>query len=136
MDRIETGGGVFSVDRERTRRYYTANEVCDCTYCQLFQRRVRAAYPELAAYLERFGVELDRPDETGPIELEDRILYFFAGYTVCGSILQPPAEETVTAGGKPLRIEFEEGFQFPNNQEGEYFSITVCDLALPKDGEE
>lgn len=133
MEKLEINGTVFSFDPEKTREYYRTNEVCDCADCLLFRDTVRNLYPELAAYLARFGIDIARPDETGPIDLEDGILYTFAGYTVCGSAPEGADEEiSIAADGKTLKLTLGTGFQFPNNQKEEYFSLTVYDLYLPR----
>ncbi len=133
MEKLEINGTVFSFDPEKTREYYRTNEVCDCADCLLFRDTVRNLYPELAAYLARFGIDIARPDETGPIDLEDGILYTFAGYTVCGSAPEGADEDiSIDVGGKMLQLDFGAGFQFPNSQKEEYFSLTVYDLFIPE----
>ncbi len=133
MEKLEINGTVFSFDPEKTREYYRTNEVCDCAYCLQFRHTVRDSYPELAAYLARFGIDIARPDETGPIDLEDGILYTFAGYTVCGSAPEGADEDiSIDVDGKTLQLDFGAGFQFPNSQKEEYFSLTVYDLYLPR----
>lgn len=133
MEKLEINGTVFSFDPEKTREYYRTNEVCDCAYCLQFRHTVRDSYPELAAYLARFGIDIARPDETGPIDLEDGILYTFAGYTVCGSAPEGADEDiSIDVDGKTLQLDFGAGFQFPNSQKEEYFSLTVYDLFIPE----
>ena len=133
MEKLENNGTVFTFDPEKTREYYRTNEICDCADCLLFRHTVRDLYPELTEYLARFGIDIARPDETGPIDLEDGILYSFAGYTVCGSAPEGADEEiSIAADGKTLKLTLGTGFQFPNNQMEEYFSLTVYDLYLPR----
>ena len=133
MEKLEINGTVFSFDPEKTREYYRTNEVCDCADCLLFRDTVRNLYPKLAAYLARFGIDIARPDETGPIDLEDGILYTFAGYTICGSAPEGADEDiSIDVDGKTLQLDFGAGFQFPNSQKEEYFSLTVYDLFIPE----
>ncbi|MBQ6292776.1 MAG: hypothetical protein IJK77_02725 [Lachnospiraceae bacterium] len=135
MEKLEINGTEFTFDVEKTREYYKSNEVCDCAYCLQFRHTVRNLYPELAAYLARFGIDIARPDETGPVDLEESILYYFVGYTVCGSGSAPEGadeEISIAADGKTLKLTLGTGFQFPNNQKEEYFSLTVYDLYLPR----
>ncbi len=133
MEKLEINGTEFTFDVEKTREYYKSNEVCDCADCLLFRRTVRDLYPELAEYLARFGIDIARPDETGPVDLEESILYYFVGYTVCGSAPERADEEiSIAADGKTLKLTLGTGFQFPNNQKEEYFSLTVYDLYLPR----
>ncbi|MBQ9823372.1 MAG: hypothetical protein IJM63_02665 [Solobacterium sp.] len=133
MEEIRVNGRVFAVDREKTERYYRSNTLCDCEDCRLFQRRIRERYPVLTEYLALFGIDVSRPDETAPVSLGDGVLYIMSGYTVCGYIVN--AETDQVSDHEQLIIEFEEGFQFPNEQEGEYFSVTVNELKLPFDEE-
>lgn len=133
MEEIRLNGNVFAVGREKTERYYRSNTLCDCKDCRLFQRRIREKYPALTAYLAHLGIDAARPDETAPVSLADGVLYIMSGYTVCGHIVS--AEKDTLADREQHSIEFEEGFQFPNEQEGEYFSVTVNELKLPFDEE-
>ncbi len=75
MEKLKINKAEFTFDAEKTREYYRSNEVCDCADCLLFRNTVRRVYPELAEYLTRFGIDIARPDETGPVGLEDRVLY-------------------------------------------------------------
>jgi len=133
MEEIKVNGRLFVTDREKTERYYRSNTLCDCGDCRLFQRRIRERYPVLTEYLEQFGIDVSRPDETAPVSLGDGVMYIMSGYTVCGHIVS--AETDTVSDCEELTVEFEEGFQFPNEQEGEYFSVTVNELKLPLDEE-
>ena len=133
MEKLEINGTIFTFDLEKTRDYYRTNEVCDCADCLLFRRTVRHLYAELVEHLARFGIDIARPDETGPVDREDSILYYFVGYTVCGSVPEGADEEiSIAADGKTLTATLGTGFQFPNNQREEYFALTVYDLYLPR----
>ena len=47
-------------DLEKTRAYYrnfSSENICDCDYCQNYCARVKAAYPEVARYLDSLGVD-------------------------------------------------------------------------------
>ena len=47
-------------DLEKTRAYYRnlgPENICDCAYCQNYCARVKAAYPEVARYLDSLGVD-------------------------------------------------------------------------------
>ena len=77
------------MDIEKTRRYYarlTDADVCDCAYCRNYVKEIRAAYPELDAYADQLGIDLEKPLETIPVEpAEGRILYSGAQYVVLGA---------------------------------------------------
>lgn len=136
MEIIEINGNTFLVDLARTRAYYTSNEICDCADCRRFQSVVRANYPKLAEFFERFGIDISHPDETGSIDAEDRIEYSFAGYTVCGSILRLTNETITVIDSAPLTVYFDKGFAFPNGQTGDYFSIIVGGISLVRNQED
>lgn len=79
----------MSIDTEKTKRYYThlsRNNLCDCAYCQNYYRQVKSAYPEVAVYLSDLGVDIEKPFETMPLEIENGNLEYCAcQYIVCGS---------------------------------------------------
>ncbi len=58
------------MDIERTRAYYaalTAEDLCGCDSCRNFYQEVRAAYPETAAFLDGWGVAIEKPFESFPL---------------------------------------------------------------------
>ncbi len=72
----------------RNRAYYAAlgeEELCDCGYCVNFRRRIREAEPQAAAYLAALGVDIAKPFETSPIELEGEVEYLSCDYVVLGA---------------------------------------------------
>ncbi len=74
---------------ERNRAYYAQlpfGALCDCAYCRNYYSQVKAAYPEVTAYLQRFGVDIEKPFETSPLEPENGYLTYCAcQYIVFGS---------------------------------------------------
>lgn len=78
------------MDAEKTRAFYSklsSQDICDCTYCQNYIRRVRAAYPAAADYLSHLGVDIEKPLETMPLEPDEAGKLEYAGpqYIVCGT---------------------------------------------------
>ena len=78
------------INIEKTREYYshlTNDDLCQCDYCKNYSKEIRAAYPAVAEYLEKFGVEIEKPFETMPLEPNDKgiIEYICAQYIVKGS---------------------------------------------------
>ena len=58
--REEEEEAVMKPDLEKTRAYYhnfSSENICDCDYCQNYCARVKAAYPEVARYLDSLGVD-------------------------------------------------------------------------------
>lgn len=77
------------MNAEKTRQYYaslTEADICDCAYCQNYIREIRAAYPELAAYLDQLGVDIEKPFETIPVApVNDMMFYSGVQYVVLGA---------------------------------------------------
>jgi hypothetical protein len=74
----------------KTREYYKSlpdKELCDCAYCKNFYMQVKEVYPKIASHLEALGVDITKPFETSPFNLEDEgvIGYMPAEYVVFGS---------------------------------------------------
>ena len=78
------------INIEKAREYYshlTNDDLCQCDYCKNYSKEIRAAYPAVAEYLEKFGVEIEKPFETMPLDPDDEgiIEYIGAQYIVKGS---------------------------------------------------
>ena len=78
------------MDIEKTREYYKnypREDTCSCEYCQNLIDEIRGAYPELAAFLDSIGVDIERPFEASlPYEHEKGVWLFpFVQYLVVGS---------------------------------------------------
>ena len=78
------------INIEKTREYYshlTNDDLCQCDYCKNYSKEIRAAYPEVAEYLEKLGFEIEKPFETMPLDPDDEgiIEYIGAQYIVKGS---------------------------------------------------
>jgi len=131
MLNIERDGFSFLVDLEKTKEYYRNSTLCECEYCQYFHTHIPGRFPELEAFLEEFGIVAAKPDETIPYDNGDSYSYDFAGYTVCGKILNAPSDGIRIEGEKSFTVFCDEGFVFPNEQTEDYFSFSVCDIELP-----
>ena len=77
------------MDFEGTKRYYeqlTKEDMCRCEYCRTYVKAVRTSLPRLAAYLERLGVDIEKPFEVIPLdETADSMEYLAVQYVVIGS---------------------------------------------------
>ena len=71
---------------EKTRDFYkTYDDLCDCAYCRNYIREVKKAYPDLVTFLDKIGVDIEKPFETMPGEPESgHIEYFGVQYIVIG----------------------------------------------------
>ncbi len=75
---------------EKTKAFYrqiTEHDLCSCAYCQTYRREVKAAYPNVAAYLSRLGVDIEKPFEIMPLDLDESgmLEYLCAQYIVYGT---------------------------------------------------
>ena len=71
---------------EKTRDFYkTYDDLCDCAYCRNYIREIKKAYPDLVAFLDKIGVDVEKPFETMPGEPENNFIeYFGVQYLVMG----------------------------------------------------
>lgn len=71
---------------EKTRDYYkTYDDLCDCAYCRNYIREIKKSYPDLVAFLDKIGVDVEKPFETMPGEPENNFIeYFGVQYLVMG----------------------------------------------------
>ena len=132
MTTIQKNGYAFSVDREKTEQYYRTHTLCDCVDCRNYYAQVKTQFPQLDAFLSEFGVDIARPDETMSVELEGRVEYLNVDYTVCGRIQTIGEGEIMLQDGRLLHMAVTEGFASPNEQTGDYFTISVTGLELAK----
>ena len=80
----------MKADIEKTRDYYHnlgPENICGCDYCQNYCARVKAAYPEVARYLDSLGVDIEKPFEIFlPEPMADGALeYPICQYIIFGS---------------------------------------------------
>ena len=133
MTEIKIDNYLFSVDIEKTKEYYQNKSLCECEYCQYFHSNISGRFPKLETLLAKFGIDITKPDETAPIELDGEYDYTFVGYTVCGTVLTISEYEIDIQDNRFISISVYKGFSFPNSQKGEYFSFDVFGISLPCD---
>ena len=77
------------MDIEHTKEYYarlTEDDLCQCEYCRTYVREIGAAMPHLKEYLDRLGVDIEKPFEVLPLdEMADSMEYLAVQYVVIGS---------------------------------------------------
>lgn len=134
--RVEHPSCDLEIDIQATRSYYKKNETCTCCACRLFHEQVAKNYPKLTEFLERMGIDVSRPDDTGWFESGQEIEYNFVGYTVCGKLHRPKRLERIVEDGRTLEIVMEQDLYLPNNQEGPYFVVMVYNVVLDKTSDE
>lgn len=91
---LQVDDWVFRVDLERTKEHssFVSSEHCTCSYCENYYRTVSMVYPDLKAFLGKFGIFIEGPSEMYPIEPT----LYLAGYRVFGEI--------VTYGMGPIMV--------------------------------
>ena len=93
MSSPEQNDEIMSIDGMKVfpgknREYYKTAEPCDCDVCRFFCRNVRSRLPDIAAYLDSIGVDIEKPFELLWIEIDESgTLIHFDGcqYIVFGS---------------------------------------------------
>ena len=82
---------IYSMDMniKKTKQYYrrlTDEDICDCSYCQNYVREIRATYGDVAAYLDKMGIEIETPFEVIPIGPDNETMFYSgAQYVVIGA---------------------------------------------------
>ena len=72
---------------EITRQFYKDyDDLCDCAYCKNYIKEIRKAYPDLADYLDKIGVDIEKPFEAMPGEPSGGYIeYLGAQYIIIGN---------------------------------------------------
>lgn len=131
MTTIKIDEYAFSVDVEKTREYYKTHSLCDCASCRNFYAQARGKLPKLNEFLEQFGADISRPDETWGVEADNGVNYITTDYTVCGRVEKMGKYEIDLHDEQFLSVVVTDGFTSPNEQTGEYFTLSVDNISLP-----
>ena len=65
----------MNVDIANTKAYYnsiTETSLCECAYCRNYRLQVKSAFPKVAEYLYSFGIDIEKPFETSPLEPDEK----------------------------------------------------------------
>ena len=130
MTKIQKNEYVFSVDIEKTKKYYHTHSLCDCVCCRNYYVQIKNKCPKLDQFLSEFGVDISKPDEIMSLEMENDIDYINVDYTVCGNIESMGKDDIHIDDGLLIRVSFTDGFSSPNEQTGTYFTISVMQIQL------
>lgn len=131
MTTIQKDEYVFSVEVEKTQEYYKTHSVCDCVCCRNYCVQIKNKFPKLNAFLSEFGVDISKPDEIMSVEMENYIDYIHVDYTVCGKVKAMGEYEIDIYDDLFLSVVITNGFASLNEQNGEYFTISVMQITLP-----
>ncbi len=122
---------IFSVDIEKTKEYYKTHTLCNCVCCRNYYPQIKKTLPKLAEFLNEFGVDIAKPDEICSVESNNTIDYINVDYTVCGNVQKMGQYEIDINDHLFLSLVITDGFASPNEQSGDYFTISVMNIALP-----
>ena len=80
----------MNIDVSATKDYYnsiTDSALCDCSYCRNYRLQIKSALPDVATYLETWGIDIEKPFETSPLEPDETGMLEYCGcqYIVFGS---------------------------------------------------
>lgn len=111
---------------EKTREFYKDfDDLCDCAYCKNYMKEIRKTYPDLAEYLNKLGVDIDKPFEAMPGEPENGFIeYLGAQYILIGNKDDFRKEKL-----KNITIDLAKDFPDPGI-DGDYFVIEIYPIKL------
>lgn len=128
---IEKNNYKFYVDIEKTKEYYKTHSLCDCVCFRNYYKQIEKELPKLKEFLADFGVDISKPDEIMSVENEGFIDYLNVDYTICGNVINMSEHEIDIYDNLFLNVIVTEGFASPNEQTGEYFTLSVINIRLP-----
>ncbi|MBQ4119466.1 MAG: hypothetical protein IJD45_03660 [Clostridia bacterium] len=128
MATIQKDEYIFEVDIEKTIEYYNTHSLCECDCCENFYAQIKGEFPKLESFLADFGVDIAKPDECMSVELDDKIQYISVDYTVCGKVAKMGQYEIDIHDNLFFSIVITDGFASPNEQSGEYFTISINNI--------
>ena len=111
---------------EKTRQFYKDfDDLCDCTYCKNYIKEIRKAYPDLDAYLDKLGIDIEKPFEIMPGEPSGGYIeYLGAQYIIIGNKDDFRKEKL-----KNITIDLSKDFPDPGIDD-EYYVIEIYPIKL------
>lgn len=103
-----------------------AKDHCDCGYCRNFYAAIDSAYPSLRAFLARFGIDVEGPDELCPFEPT----IYEATYIVQGKLVTK-GSQSLRIDDIPLAISSAETADIHTEHPLPYFTLCVGLMELP-----
>ena len=118
------------MDIAKTKEYYAQldySDLCQCDDCKNYVKKIKASYPLIDDYLSQFGIDITKPFETAPVDVdEDTIMYLMAQYIVMGK--SDGFEDTKI---NDVEISITESHPMTNITEP-HFVIEICPVYLKK----
>ncbi|MFZ3132004.1 MAG: hypothetical protein WA125_13100 [Desulfosporosinus sp.] len=122
----------FNVDIDKTKGYYRAfTDLCDCDGCKNFYQTIRNCSAELTAFLEQFGIDIEKPIETERyiFDKQSKTVDYTAYYTVHGTVAKGSGYE-IDFGS--INVVVQSPKNSPNTKMPEpYFVFQIFNLFLP-----
>ncbi len=123
----------MNIDIEKTQKYYShllPESLCDCAYCRNYYAQIKSAYPEISDYLANWGIDIEKPYETSPLEPENGNLV----YCVCQYIAFGTCADSYTY--KIGDVEFRKASSYPSTGiQEEHFVLEFSPIQLKADFE-
>ena len=72
----------MKIDIVKTKEYYNSLSlymICDCDYCKLYYVKSRKEFPELALWLDKYGVDIEKPFEVMSLEPDENGILDYIG---------------------------------------------------------
>lgn len=131
MSIIKINDYIFSVNIEKTKKYYITHTLCDCYECSNYYIQIKDEFPKLNNFLSEFGVDISKPDEIISNDMGTYIDYHVVNYTVCGTINAIGQHDICIYDALPLNVIIGDGYVSPNEKTEQYFIISVTKIQLP-----
>lgn len=129
---------MLLIDIEDTKEHYKNIELCECPDCQNFYAQIKGKFPKLEAFLEEFGIDVEKPDAIDGAYFDNHAEYTWVDYTVSGRMEAVDGHKVayeeqleLELDDFPAAIVISEHFIFPNQREGECFAVSIKGLSLP-----
>ena len=119
----------MNVNISGTRAFYnsiTESSLCDCSYCRNYRLQIKSAVLNVAIYLESWGIDIEKPLETSPLEPDENgmLEYCCCQYIVLGNC-EPEYHHKIA------NIEFRVAKSYPSTGiEQEHFVLEFSPIKL------
>jgi hypothetical protein len=134
---IEEQGWKFNTNIDINKSYSQNLSLCDCAPCKNFRNLIKSQYPELMTFLEKFGIDIRKPEElawwegNAFTETVDYAVY----YSVNGTAESNEHFE-IDFGMFNIVVDSKEKSPINSKVDGTYFVLTVLNITLPWKEEE
>ena len=126
MENIIYQNWNFRIDKEETKEYYKKNiqSQCDCIYCENYRKSVAENISEeLKDFLNKFGIEIDNPEEIICLDVEDDIINYEIFYPIKGRVVSDEEKNIELAECSIRVVPLEQGPNTQMTDPGFYFDI-------------